>query len=253
MSIKGTPQDPNFGYHGPEDYSRTLGEGQSCEDYVKHLKGKPEMTEISPTTSLTSSQPEYPPTHLLSDTTQSYPDMNYIPDNENIDQTENGILPQMVPGPDLEFGAGDVGIPGCGIGVEHKHSYSGFSCTHIDPDDTLEARMNELTCPANSQNTAIPGFEGHHTPVPGTGTSNPNPHKLRPWHLIPENYQSIGTYREPNPDKNSTNSDDILTFHYDPMTNMQTIPRNESGIKHRGRAGSMKDGVIQKLKKTVSR
>ena len=191
--IKGTPDDPNFGYHDVTDYAKMLGEGQTANEYVTPTKTT-KSTDTNHMDSLSgvstpSLHPEYPPTHLYNDiNTPEYPDFQYILDDESINYGKNGILPDECPRSNLQFDTNGIGIPGCGIGTIHPGNYE-ESMTHtIDPEDMVEARMDELTEPSISQNTSISGFEGHHTPVPGCGKANSQPHHLKSWHLIPEDF-----------------------------------------------------------------
>jgi len=189
MSLKGTPQDPNFGYHDASDYARMLGEGQTANDYVlqNHTKNEGSQDKLS-SISTTSYHPEYPPTHIFNNLSPEYPDFQYILDDESLNSCQNGILPDECPGNKLNFDSNGIGILGCGIGTTHSGNLEDSMLHTIDPEDMVESRMNELTSSEVSQNTSIRGFEGHHTPVPGCGKANPTPHAVKPWQLIPEDF-----------------------------------------------------------------
>ncbi|CCK70782.1 uncharacterized protein KNAG_0F01140 [Huiozyma naganishii CBS 8797] len=55
----------------------------------------------------------------------------------------------------------------------------------FNPETMLDARkMNMTTCPEGAIQTAIPGFEGHGTPVPGAGKMRAPHEHYEPFHLI---------------------------------------------------------------------
>ncbi|CCF56202.1 hypothetical protein KAFR_0A07680 [Kazachstania africana CBS 2517] len=171
----------------------SLGEGQNAEDYINNPPENPNKVKGEQEHEPAPHQ-EYPPTHLYKDPSTTYPKMDensYLPDDEDIHQGKTDIVPEGCPGERLFPNSGKVGIPGCGKG-EPNAQHSKMN-TNFDANELVESKMNEETCPMGYQNTSIPGFEGHHTPIPGAGKPNPEPHKNEPWHLIPENYQGQQT------------------------------------------------------------
>ena len=103
MSIKGTPLDPNFGYHGPDDYMRMLGEGQAANAYVDKESDSEQQTQhplnlfnpVAPATlgHTAPTEAQEMPTDIFTDLVDDYPDaQNILQDNALYDLT-HGILP----------------------------------------------------------------------------------------------------------------------------------------------------------------
>lgn len=90
MSIKGTPLDPNFGYHGADDYMKMLGEGQAANAYVAtDQRSEPEKEAAA-----TEAEAPRLPTDIFADLGRDYPDaQRLLDDNATYDRT-HGILPE---------------------------------------------------------------------------------------------------------------------------------------------------------------
>lgn len=115
----------------------------------------------------------------------------FEPDDEGINEMEeltihpehvhhrHGILPEDVSGVDLLHLEKDkVGIPGCGKGSSH-HEKMHMSQHVVNPNMTVESRMNEKTIPENAQNTSMPQFgKNIESAIPGAGLPDAHPHHI---------------------------------------------------------------------------